>query len=125
LFSLSGEMLKELRMKAKKGGIEHCTSFIVAVAHLWRARTAAMANMKEDDNSTVHYAVEIRSRVVPPLQCEFTGNACLPAYAKVTAKELLKQPFYETVKMLQEAIDRLTYNYVRSSIDWLELYDGV
>ncbi|KAH9310052.1 hypothetical protein KI387_037963 [Taxus chinensis] len=125
LFLLSREMLEKLKMKAKNGGIENCTSFIAPVAHLWRAKTAAMPNMKEDDISTIQYAVDIRSRLVSPLPPEFTGNRCLPTYMKATFKELKEQPFYETVKKLQEGVDRLTNNYVMSAIDWLELYDGV
>ncbi|GLJ35339.1 hypothetical protein SUGI_0710880 [Cryptomeria japonica] len=125
LFSLSGKMLDLLKLKAKEGGVSHCTSFIVALAHLWRTRTAAMANINANDITIVQYFVDIRSKMRPPLPREYVGNAIKAAYAKATAKELQEQQFYETVKKLEEAGNRLTDEYLRSTIDWLELHDGV
>ncbi|GLJ35331.1 hypothetical protein SUGI_0710730 [Cryptomeria japonica] len=63
--------------------------------------------------------------MTPPLPREYVGNAVKAAYAKATAKELQEQPFSVIVKKLQEAGDRLTDNYIRSTIDWFELHDGV
>ncbi|XP_059064497.1 acyltransferase GLAUCE-like [Cryptomeria japonica] len=125
LFTLSGKSLGLLKLKAKEGGVSHCSSFIVAMAQLWRARTAAMANINADDITRVHYVVDMRSRMRPPLPREYAGNATKAAYAKATAKELLDQPFSATVKMLEEAGNRLSDEYLRSAIDWLELHDGV
>ncbi|XP_057867537.1 acyltransferase GLAUCE [Cryptomeria japonica] len=125
LFSFSGKMLQSLKTKAINGGAKHCTSFIAAMAHLWRARTCTLPNMAAHDVSTVQFAVDIRSKMSPPLPREFSGNATFTAYAKATAKELKEQPFSHTVKKLQEGVDRLTDEYVRSRIDWLELHDGV
>ncbi|XP_059063833.1 acyltransferase GLAUCE-like [Cryptomeria japonica] len=125
LFSLSGKMINALKMKAADGMVKHCTSFVAALAHVWRARAAAMGNLKPDDVSTVHYVADIRSRLVPPLPREYVGNAMAPAYAKATFRQLEEEPFGETVKKLQEGVDRLIDEYLRSSIDWLELYDGV
>ncbi|KAH9310057.1 hypothetical protein KI387_037968 [Taxus chinensis] len=142
LFTLSGKMLEALKMKAEDGGVKHCTRFMAALAHLWRARTAAMGNINRDDFSTVQFAVDIRSsnvnqyyiifqlavlrsKVTPPLPREFAGNAAVTAYAKATAKELQEQPFFELVKRLQQGVERITDDYVRSAIDWLELHDGV
>ncbi|KAH9310056.1 hypothetical protein KI387_037967 [Taxus chinensis] len=125
LFTLSGKMLEALKMKAKDGGAKHCTRFRAALAHLWRARTAAMGNLNPDDVSTIQFAVDIRSKVTPPLPREFAGNAAVTTYAKATAKELQEQPFCELVRRLQDGIERVTDDYVKSSIDWLELHDGV
>ncbi|GLJ38592.1 hypothetical protein SUGI_0786850 [Cryptomeria japonica] len=124
-FMLSGKMLETLKTKAADDGVKQCTSFMVALAHLWRTRTISIGNMNAHDVSTVHYAVETRSRFVPPLPWEFAGNGSVSAYAKATGKELQEEPFGEIVKKLQEGSDRLTDEYLRSSIDWLELHDGV
>ncbi|GLJ35334.1 hypothetical protein SUGI_0710770 [Cryptomeria japonica] len=124
-FTLSGKTLGLLKLKAKEVGVSHCSSFIVAVAHLWLARTATMANINANDITRVHYVVDMRSRMRPPLPREYAGNATKAAYAKATAKELLDQPFSATVKMLGEAGNRLSDEYLRSAIDWLELHAGV
>ncbi|GLJ35332.1 hypothetical protein SUGI_0710750 [Cryptomeria japonica] len=123
LFSLSGETLALLKLKAKEEGVSHCTSFIAALAHLWRTRTATMANIDAHDIMIVQYAVDKRMR--PPIPRKYVGNAIRSAYAKATAKELQEQPFPVIVKKLQEAGDRLTDDYIRSAIDWFELHDGV
>ncbi|KAH9290185.1 hypothetical protein KI387_034302 [Taxus chinensis] len=125
LFLLSGKMLRLLKLKAKNEGVAGCTSFMAALAHLWRARTASLPNIKPGDISTVQFAVDIRSKMRPPLPREFAGNATVTAYAKATAKELQEQPFSQIVKKLEEGADRMNDDYVRSRIDWLELHDGV
>ncbi|GLJ15509.1 hypothetical protein SUGI_0254610 [Cryptomeria japonica] len=125
VISLSGKFVEDLKMKAKNGGVKHCTRFMATLAHLWRARTTAIGNMNSEDVSTVQFVVNIRSKFNPPLPREFVGNAILTAYAKATARDLQDQPFCETVKKLQEGLDRLTDNYVRSRIDSMELPNRV
>ncbi|GLJ15510.1 hypothetical protein SUGI_0254620 [Cryptomeria japonica] len=125
LISLSGKLVEVLKMKAKNGGVKHCTRFMATLAHLWRARTAAIGNMNSEDVLIVHFVVNIRSKFKPPLPKEFVGNAIITAYAKATAKELQDQPFCETLKKLQEGLDRITDSYVRSQIDLMELRNRV
>lgn len=65
LFTLSAEMVRLLNMKAMDGGVQQSTSFIAVLAHLWRARSAAMTNKKPEDVSTILFAVDIRSCMTP------------------------------------------------------------
>ncbi|GLJ15506.1 hypothetical protein SUGI_0254580 [Cryptomeria japonica] len=125
VISLSGKFVEVLKMKAKNGGVKHCTRFMATLAHLWRARTTAIGNMNSEDVSTVQFVVNIRSKFKHPLPREFVGNAILTAYAKATSRELQDQPFCEIVKKLQEGLDRITDNYVRSRIDIMELQNRV
>ncbi|GLJ38594.1 hypothetical protein SUGI_0786880 [Cryptomeria japonica] len=124
-FFVSGKMVETLKMKAADDGVKQCSSFMVALAHVWQTRTISIGNMNAQDVSTVHYAVETRSRFVPPLPWEFAGNGTVTACAKATGKQLQEEAFGEIVKKLQEGSDRMTDEYLRSSIDWLELHDGV
>eukprot|EP01018_Ginkgo_biloba_P022457 Gb_27170 [translate_table: standard] len=79
------------------------------------------------DVSTVQFAVDIRSRMEPPLPKEFAGNALVSAYARASGKELEEEEgvYCVLVQKLQEGLRRVTDEYVRSRIDWLELHDGI
>lgn len=66
----------------------------------------------------------VRSRFVAPLPWEFAGNGTVAAYAKTIGKQLQEEPFDEIVEKLQESSDRMKDEFLRSSIDWLELHMG-
>ncbi|QHO07468.1 Shikimate O-hydroxycinnamoyltransferase [Arachis hypogaea] len=53
------------------------------------------------------------------------GNALVPGFARATVKELTElEDAYHIIKV-QEGIERLDDEYIKSSIDWLELNKGV
>eukprot|EP01018_Ginkgo_biloba_P022459 Gb_27184 [translate_table: standard] len=125
LFSVSGKTIQRLKEAAMGDGrLKRCSSFEVTVAHVWRARSIAMG-LRKEDVSTVQFAVDIRSRMEPPLPKEFAGNALVSAYARASGKELEESSVCVLVEKLQEGLSRVTDEYVRSKIDWLELHDGI
>ncbi|KAL3505751.1 hypothetical protein ACH5RR_031133 [Cinchona calisaya] len=126
LFSFTPEMLKSLKEKA----MTKCSTFDAIVAHLWRARSRAV--FKRDPqggdhefNSTVLFAVDIRSKISPPLPIEFAGNAVITAFATEKVNDLVEKPFSFSVMKMKEARERMTNDYIRSVIDWLEVYKGI
>ncbi|KAL1359603.1 hypothetical protein AAHE18_04G118400 [Arachis hypogaea] len=88
------------------------------------ARTIAM-NMSDDQVSTMLFPVDIRKRVSPELSYGFAGNALVPGFARATVKELTELEDAYHIKKVQEGIERLDNEYIKSSIDWLELNKGV
>ncbi|PIA61524.1 hypothetical protein AQUCO_00300804v1 [Aquilegia coerulea] len=120
LFSFTPEMLNTLKDKA----LIKCSTFDAIVAHLWRTRTQAVFNDPNEDSS-VMFAVDIRSRMSPPLPHGFSGNAVVTASATAKVAELSEKPFSYCVEKIQESNKRITDEYVRSVIDWLEVYKGV
>ncbi|KAJ0092234.1 hypothetical protein Patl1_25097 [Pistacia atlantica] len=88
LFSFTPRMINALKEKAMT---KSCSTFQVLVAHIWRARTKAVYT-NPDEFSSVLFAVDIRSKISPPLP---------------------------------KGRDRVTDEYVRSAIDWLEVYRGI
>lgn len=100
------------------------STFEAIVAHLWRARTRAVFE-NPDDFSTVLFAVDIRSKLSPPLPHGFSGNAVITAFATAQVSHLVQKPFSFCVEMVKEAVDRVTDDYVKSAIDWLEVYKGI
>ncbi|RZS17827.1 hypothetical protein BHM03_00050037 [Ensete ventricosum] len=121
VLSLAPDIIDGLKRKAMT---ECCSSFEAVVAHLWRARTKAVFD-DPLEISSVLFAVDVRSKVSPPLPRGFTGNAVITASASARAAELGERPLCFAVKRVREAIERVTDEYVRSAVDWLEVNKGV
>ncbi|GLU08364.1 hypothetical protein SLE2022_252820 [Rubroshorea leprosula] len=120
LFYFTPEMITALKKKA----ITRCSSFEAMTAHVWRARASAIFS-NQDDFSTVLFAVDIRSKISPPLPNGFAGNAVVTAFASAKVVDMVEKPFSFCVEKIKEARERLTDDYVKSVIDWLEVYRGV
>lgn len=120
LFSFTPEMINTLKAKANS----KCTSFEAIVAHVWKARTKAIFE-DPSEISTVMFAVDIRTKVSPPLPHGFVGNAVISACASAKVGDLDEKPFSFCVEKVKEAKGSVTDEYVRSVIDWLEIYEGL
>lgn len=114
--------IKKAARKDKK--LSGCTVFQALAAKIWKARTIAI-NMKDDKISTMFFPVDARKHVVPTVPAGFAGNAIIPGFTQASVKEMKEVEDYVLVKKVQEGIERLNDEYVRSSIDWLEIYKGV
>ncbi|KAI9085254.1 hypothetical protein K1719_032777 [Acacia pycnantha] len=55
----------------------------------------------------------------------FAGNALVPGFARATVKELKEEEDDYLIRKVQEGIERIDEEYVRSGIDWLEENRGV
>ncbi|KAK3020501.1 hypothetical protein RJ639_045443 [Escallonia herrerae] len=127
IFHLSSNDVAYLKDKATgpPASPTKITGFNVVTAHIWRCK--ALSCDTGDDlsrSSTVLYAVDIRSRLCPPLPQYYTGNAVLSAYATAQCKELEEGPFSRLVEMVTEGAARMTDEYAKSAIDWGEVYKG-
>ncbi|GAB2211918.1 hypothetical protein Drorol1_Dr00025257 [Drosera rotundifolia] len=128
VFHLSPDDLLHLKSKANSGpssGKHRFTSFSIVVAHIWRCK--ALSFEAEDNlerESTLLFAVDIRQRLNPPLPVGYNGNAVLSAYAKAKCRDIAEAPLSRLVEMVAEGTARMTDEYVRSAIDWVELNKG-
>ncbi|XP_058082335.1 acyltransferase GLAUCE-like [Magnolia sinica] len=120
LFHFTPEMITTLKNKA----MIKCSTFEAMVAHLWKSRTRAVF---EDPCgvSSVLFAVDIRSKITPPLPHGFVGNAVVTACASAKVVDLNKESLGFCVEKVKEAIEMVTDEYVKSVVDWLEVYRGV
>ncbi|CAI9759281.1 unnamed protein product [Fraxinus pennsylvanica] len=126
IFNLNSDNISYLKEKAKINGpneIKKITSFNVVTALIWRCKALSSGNNSER-LSTVLYAVDIRSRLKPPLPFSYCGNAVLSAYASSICSKLEDEPFSKIVDMVSEGAGRITDEYARSVIDWGEIYKG-
>ncbi|KAL0287684.1 UNVERIFIED_CONTAM: Shikimate O-hydroxycinnamoyltransferase [Sesamum calycinum] len=102
------------------------TVLSVVAALIWRCK--ALANYTEynkDRVSTLLNVVDLRSRLNPPLPNSYCGNAVLVAYSSATCEDIEQWPFSKLVEMVAEAPKRLTDEYAKSVIDWLEINKGL
>ncbi|KAF5198286.1 Hxxxd-type acyl-transferase family protein [Thalictrum thalictroides] len=79
-------------------------------------------NDPEKKTSTILYAVDVRSRLQLPLT--YAGNAIISAYATASISELKEKPLGYLVQLISQGTKRITNEYARSHIDWLELHTG-
>ncbi|ONH92857.1 hypothetical protein PRUPE_8G200500 [Prunus persica] len=125
LIYLSQDRVASLKKAALKDGrLKSCTSFQVVAAMTWKARSIAV-DMPDEKISTILIPVDVRKRVVPPAPPGFAGNALVPAFAHATVKELKEEDDSSLVRKVQEGVERLDDEYVKSGIDWLEVNKGV
>lgn len=123
IFTLTPNEIDSLKAKAKADDAAvKATGFNVVAALIWRCK--ALSSGDRDRDCTVLYAVDIRSRLRPPLPAAYCGNAVLTAYATAKCGELEERPFAEAVGMVAEGAARMSDEYARSAIDWGELYKG-
>ncbi|XP_051152882.1 acyltransferase GLAUCE-like [Andrographis paniculata] len=120
LFAFSNETLAKLKNKT----LAKCSTFEAILAHIWRARTRAYFD-NLDQESTVLFAVDIRDKITPPLPEAFAGNAVITAFARARARDLIGRPLWFGVERVREGVERVTNEYIRSVIDWLEVHKGI
>ncbi|KAH7836951.1 hypothetical protein Vadar_007790 [Vaccinium darrowii] len=108
----------------RDGKMISCTTFQVVAAKIWKARSLAM-EMEDERVSTMLFPVDCRKRVVPQAPIGFSGNALIPGFARASVKELKAEDDCVLVEKVKEGLERLGNEYVRSSIDWLEVNKGV
>lgn len=123
VFRLTSENINSLKEQAKGSVNARVTGFNVVTAHLWRCK-ALSSPYDPSRSATILYAVDIRSRLSPPLPKSYTGNAVLTAHATAKCKDLEKGSFSRLVEMVTEGAMRMNDEYVRSTIDWGELHSG-
>ncbi|KAG6586184.1 Omega-hydroxypalmitate O-feruloyl transferase, partial [Cucurbita argyrosperma subsp. argyrosperma] len=135
IFKLTAADIATLKLKAQPatssgdeghvGKKTRVSGFNVVTAHVWRCKALSFdAENNPERSSTLLYAVDIRSRLVPPLPMSYCGNAVLTVYATAKCKELENELFSRVVEMVAEAAERMTDEYARSAIDWGEVYKG-
>ncbi|KAL0428644.1 UNVERIFIED_CONTAM: Putrescine hydroxycinnamoyltransferase 1 [Sesamum latifolium] len=83
------------------------TSFNVMAALIWRCRALSLCDVEgnKDRVFTMCYAVDLRSRLNPPLPPEYCGNAILPAYASAKCRDIEQWPLSKLVEMISEGIE--------------------
>lgn len=125
-FPFPSHVLRKIKAKAMEGdSLPKCSTFEAALAHVWQARVKSIELEDPTQPTSVLFAIDIRKLVNPPLSHAFTGNGVITAYAQAPAIEIRSKPLSFCVSKVREGIERVTSDYIKSAIDWLEIHKGI
>lgn len=96
-----------------------CTSFEALASHIWRAWACAM-DLPAALNVKLLFSVNARKKLNPELPRGYYGNGFVLGCAESSVDRLITSNAHYSVKLIQQAKERVTDGYVRSVIDLLE-----
>ncbi|CAO2148992.1 unnamed protein product [Urochloa humidicola] len=107
------------------GSVEgrNVSTFSAVSAHAWRCACVARG-LAGTETTRLRTAVDARSRVRPPLPAGYLGNALVRATAVATVEDVVSGALHATAARVAEATARLTDDYVRSQVDYMEQCKG-
>ncbi|XP_010050942.2 spermidine hydroxycinnamoyl transferase [Eucalyptus grandis] len=92
------------------------TRYETMAAHIWRCACKARKH-KPEQPTVLCICVDARSRLQPPLKPGYFGNATFDVVAAGTSGELVSSPLRCTSSKIREAIEAVTYEHVKSTIE--------
>ncbi|WVY92941.1 hypothetical protein V8G54_032029 [Vigna mungo] len=95
---------------------QHCTTFDLITACLWRCRTKAL-QIEAGEDVRMMFVVNARGRFNPPLPFGYYGNAFAYPAAVTTAGKLCRKPFGYAVELINKVKGEMTEEYLRSVAD--------
>lgn len=127
VFQVSPSDIIFLKDKAKEAETDaKISSFNVVAALIWQCKALSRDDeFNKDRVSTLLNVLDLRSRLNPALPPSYCGNALLVAYASAKCEDLDKWAFPQVVKKVSEGPTRVTSEYAKSAIDWLEINKGL
>lgn len=99
----------------------YCSRFEALAAFVWKSRVKAL-KIPFDEQVRFVFAVDVRKAYKPPLPQGFYGNGFFCACVEVCAKVVIEASLWDLVRILKEEKAKLTDEYLRSAIDFLELH---
>ncbi|KAK3010381.1 hypothetical protein RJ639_012978 [Escallonia herrerae] len=120
MLELNQEEIEKLKRKANEGRTSGDTSrpysrYEAVAGHIWRCASKARGHMSQQP-TRLCTIVGFRNRMDPPLPENYFGNAIIRAAATTTSGELLSKPLHYATSKIRESIERVTDEYVRSSL---------
>ncbi|POO03026.1 Transferase [Trema orientale] len=126
LFEIKEAQIRILKAKSKDGGntINHSTYEILA-GHVWKCASKARS-LSDEQETKLFIPTSGRSRFLqPPFQPNFFGNVVFTACAIATVGDLKSKPSWYAARKIHDAITQMTDDYLRSSIDFVELLPNI
>lgn len=119
-FTTTTLKLSRKQVALLKNRSEQQSTFQAITAHAWRC--ACLARKLAPDRTTrVYLFADVRTRLKPALPRGYFGNAVCRIAAAATSEEIVSKPIGFGARKLRDAIDRVTDEYARSVIDYIEL----
>ncbi|XP_039131284.1 putrescine hydroxycinnamoyltransferase 1-like [Dioscorea cayenensis subsp. rotundata] len=118
ILTISKDQLNML--KHGLNGDRNLSTFKAVGVHLWR--TACKARELDDEQDTRLYLVaDARARLKPVLPMGYLGNAILITSSHLRVGDLVSKPFEYGVAEIEETVNSLDDEHIRSLVDLLEI----
>ncbi|KAK9749206.1 hypothetical protein RND81_02G109500 [Saponaria officinalis] len=134
LFKLSKQQIQVLKQATlseamkynnNNNNIHRMSTFIILASHIWRSACSAR-DIPYDQEVKLYIPVDGRSRLKNPVIPEgYFGNVLFFAICIAKAGDVIHQPIWYTASKIQKSIEKMDDEYLRSSIDHLELRQGL
>lgn len=122
LFEFDQKKLARLKkIIMEDGSINNCTTFGALTALIWRAKCKAY-NTTQEQQAKLILVVDGRSKLKnPPLPKGYFGNVIVLACCVCNAGDLMEKPLSYAVQLVQNTINMVDDEFIRSKIDYLEI----
>lgn len=119
---LSKEFQTWLKSMAQPSDLAGCTTFDAMAAHIWRSWVQALDITPLDYQLRLTFSVNARPKLInPPLKEGFYGNVVCVACATSTPSNLIHEQLPETARLVREARQGISEEYLRSTIDHIHV----
>ncbi|KFK42696.1 hypothetical protein AALP_AA1G028000 [Arabis alpina] len=99
-----------------------CSSFEAMAAHIWRSWVKALDVKPLEYNLRLTFSVNVRTKLETlKLKKGFYGNVVCLACAMSTVDSVMNDSLSKTTRLVQEARVRVTEDYLRSTLDYVEV----
>ncbi|KAK4479694.1 hypothetical protein RD792_015224 [Penstemon davidsonii] len=121
VFKLTRDQLNSLKSNCNdnKNNIFY-SSFEVLGGHVWRCVCKARG-LTEDQETRIRIPIDGRSRFQPPPPRGYYGNVSFSNTRIAVSGEIVSKPLKHVVSIIHDAIVQMNNDYLRSTIDYLEL----
>ncbi|XP_074282659.1 anthranilate N-benzoyltransferase protein 1-like [Silene latifolia] len=101
------------------------TTYAAVAGQIWRSTCKARA-LAYDEEVKLYIPVDGRSRLKnPTVPKGYFGNVLFFTVCVAKAGDIMHKPLWHTASKIHEAIQKMDDDYLRSSIDYLELKNGL
>ncbi|KAF5806906.1 putative quinate O-hydroxycinnamoyltransferase [Helianthus annuus] len=120
MFKLTRNQLDLLKAKSKEeGNTIRYSSFEILSAHIWKCVCKARG-LPDNAEIRLHFAVDGRDRLQPPLPPGYFGNVVFRGAVTATAGDVQSKPIWYAASKIHDAVTRMNNDYLRSALDYLE-----
>nr|XP_043634105.1 shikimate O-hydroxycinnamoyltransferase-like [Erigeron canadensis] len=124
IFKLTRDQLDSLKVKSKEDGntIINYSTFELLAGHIWKCICKARG-LSDDQETKLYFAIDGRARFQPSLPNGYFGNGALlgTTIPTTVAGEVKSNPSSYAASKIHDAIVIRDNNYLRSTLDYLEL----
>ncbi|XP_020239243.1 omega-hydroxypalmitate O-feruloyl transferase [Cajanus cajan] len=121
-YRIKREFQNRVKALAQPYDAAGCTTFDAMAAHIWRSWVKALDVRPLDYQLRLTFSVNARQKLRnPPLREGFYGNVVCVACTKSSVSELVHGKLPETTRLVREARQSVSEEYLRSTVDFVEV----